>query len=49
MTDAGLERVAGDAAPVLDRVTRLGFATKGPLQAITGARAAIAKATGGAK
>jgi Domain of Unknown Function (DUF1206) len=36
VTDAGLERVAGDAAPVLDRVTRLGFATKGLLTVIVG-------------
>ena len=36
MTDAGLERVAGDAAPVLDRVTRLGFATKGLLTILVG-------------
>ena len=36
MTEAGLERVAGDAAPVLDRVTRLGFATKGLLTILVG-------------
>ena len=36
MTEAGLDRVAGDAAPVLDRVTRLGFATKGLLTVIVG-------------
>jgi hypothetical protein len=36
MTKAGLERVAGGAAPVLDRVTRLGFATKGLLTVIVG-------------
>lgn len=36
MTEAGLERVAGDAAPLLDRVTRLGFATKGMLTIIVG-------------
>jgi hypothetical protein len=36
VTEAGLERVAGDAAPVLDRVTRLGFATKGLLTILVG-------------
>jgi Domain of Unknown Function (DUF1206) len=36
MTEAGLERVAGEAAPVLDRVTRLGFATKGLLTVTVG-------------
>ena len=36
MTSAGLERVAGDAAPVLDRVTRMGFATKGLLTILVG-------------
>ena len=36
MTGAGLERVAGDAAPILDRVTRLGFATKGLLTTLVG-------------
>ena len=36
MTEAGLERVAGGAAPVLDRVTRLGFATKGLLTILVG-------------
>ena len=36
MTEAGLERVAGEAAPLLDRVTRLGFATKGLLTIIVG-------------
>jgi len=36
VTDTGLERVAGDAAPVLDRVTRLGFATKGLLTILVG-------------
>jgi hypothetical protein len=36
MTGAGLERVAGDAAPFLGRVTRLGFATKGLLTIIVG-------------
>jgi hypothetical protein len=36
MTDAGLERVAGDAAPVLDRMTRLGFITKGLLTILVG-------------
>jgi hypothetical protein len=36
MTEAGLERVAGNAAPVLDRVTRLGFATKGLLTVTVG-------------
>ena len=36
MTEAGLERVAGEAAPVLDRLTRLGFGTKGLLTLIVG-------------
>ena len=36
MTEAGLERVAGEAAPFLSRVTRLGFATKGLLTIIVG-------------
>jgi Domain of Unknown Function (DUF1206) len=36
MTEAGLERVAGEAAPVLDRVTRLGFATNGLLTVTVG-------------
>jgi hypothetical protein len=36
MTEADLERVVGDAAPVLDRVTRLGFATKGLLTVTVG-------------
>ncbi len=39
MTHAGLERVAGGAAPFLDRVTRLGFATKGLLTILVGALA----------
>jgi hypothetical protein len=36
VTGANLERVAGDAAPVLDRLTRLGFATKGLLTIAVG-------------
>jgi hypothetical protein len=32
----GLERVAGDAAPVLDRLTRLGFGVKGMLTVLVG-------------
>jgi hypothetical protein len=36
MTEAGLERVAGEAAPLLERVTRLGFATKGLLTILVG-------------
>jgi hypothetical protein len=36
VTDTGLERVAGDAALVLDRATRLGFATKGLLTILVG-------------
>jgi hypothetical protein len=36
MTDTGLERVAGGAAPVLDRVTRLGFAAKGLVTILVG-------------
>jgi hypothetical protein len=34
--DAGLERVAGQAAPVLDRLTRLGFGAKGLLTILVG-------------
>lgn len=41
MTDAGLERVAGDAAPLLDRLTRLGFATKGLLTILVGVLALL--------
>lgn len=36
MTEAGLERVAGEAAPVIGRVTRLGFAAKGLLTMLVG-------------
>jgi Domain of Unknown Function (DUF1206) len=36
MSEAGLARVAGPAAPVLDRVTRLGFGTKGLLTMLVG-------------
>ncbi len=36
MSSAGLERVAGDAAPLLDRVTRLGFGVKGMLTILVG-------------
>lgn len=36
MTEPGLERVAGHAAPALERATRLGFATKGLLTIIVG-------------
>lgn len=37
MTSAGLERVVGrDAAPVIDRVTRVGFVTKGFLTMLVG-------------
>ena len=36
MTEAGLERAVGEAAPVLDRVTRVGFATKGLLTVTVG-------------
>jgi hypothetical protein len=36
MTEAGLERVAGPAAPLLDRLTRLGFGTKGMLTILVG-------------
>jgi hypothetical protein len=36
MTNAGLERVAGDAAPALARATRLGFGAKGLLTIIVG-------------
>jgi hypothetical protein len=42
-------RVLLSWTPNVETFDRMGFATKGPLQAITGARAAIAKATGGAK
>ena len=36
MTNAGLERVAGEAAPALARATRLGFGAKGLLTIIVG-------------
>ena len=36
MTEAGLEQVVGEAAPVIDRLTRLGFATKGLLTLTVG-------------
>ena len=36
MTHAGLERVAGEAAPVLARATRLGFGVKGLLTVLVG-------------
>ena len=36
MTGAGLQRVAGDAAPVLERVTRLGLGVKGMLTILVG-------------
>lgn len=36
MTEAGLERVAGPAAPLIDRVTRFGFGIKGLLTLLVG-------------
>jgi hypothetical protein len=36
VSSAGLERVAGGAAPVLDRVTRIGFGVKGMLTILVG-------------
>jgi hypothetical protein len=36
VTEAGLEQVAGGAAPVIDRVTRIGFGTKGMLTIMVG-------------
>jgi hypothetical protein len=36
VTEAGLERVAGGAAPVLERVTRLGLGAKGMLTILVG-------------
>ena len=36
MTHAGLEQVTGEAAPVLARVTRLGFGVKGLLTVLVG-------------
>ena len=39
MTEAGLERVAGPAAPLIERVTRFGFGIKGLLTFLVGALA----------
>lgn len=39
MTEPGLGPVTGEAAPLLERMTRLGFATKGTLTIIVGALA----------
>lgn len=39
MTEAGLERVAGQAAPLIERVTRFGFGIKGLLTLLVGALA----------
>jgi hypothetical protein len=36
VTQAGLEQVAGEAAPLIDRVTRIGFGTKGLLTILVG-------------